>query len=145
MLKAVACFEPSVRLIACPFFQYLATSTLPLYSTPATYTSLSETTMEVAPAGYDALPARFTAVPFFQYLAVYPVINPATYTSLPTAAIEFAEAQLTPLVRFTPTPFFQYLATGLLTALYSIPATYTSLPDNNYGMGPSTTCNPSVR
>src|SRR5687768_2278807 len=44
-----ATFVPSVSGIACPFFQYLATSPgPPLYSRPATYTSLPTTTMEDA-------------------------------------------------------------------------------------------------
>ena len=54
--------------------------------------------------------------------------QPATYTSFPDRAIEFAMEAFEPSVSDTGLPFFQYVAI-ILVPLNLLPATYTSFPD----------------
>src|SRR6186997_555924 len=64
--NAELAFAPSVKNIGVPFFQYLATLTLPLLSTPITYTSSPTTAISVAMA-FRLPSVKIVSLPFFQY------------------------------------------------------------------------------
>ncbi len=105
ILLASAFFVLSVSAMACPFFQYFATQTDPLYSAPATYTSLPTTAMEDVKASFVPSVSAI-ACPFFQYLATPLSSRTATYTSLPTTAMEVLHACVAPSTECYSLPVF---------------------------------------
>src|SRR5690606_27410426 len=119
-----------VRLIATPFFHIFAISTLSvllLYSKPPTYTSLSYTYTDVAPA-YLVPSVSLVRAPFFQITALNSVVetsHPAAYTSFSDTKSEFT-LDWNPPETVVPPPFFHIFASRP-----SMPPTYTSLPETN--------------
>src|SRR6187399_1834672 len=87
---AAAQLVPFVSEVTTPFFQTFATSFVPLFSYPATYTSDPETYTERTSALF--VPSvKDVPTPFFQIFAtnfVPTFSDPATYTSVPETKTE---------------------------------------------------------